>query len=205
MAKVRLASKRCGAQLRKKPGVFCRQPAGYKTPHLGEGKCYLHGGLTPVRHGRYSSLQHTRLKSLIEELQKSDRDVLDLEPEAQLMRAMLIDYVNRYDTFVEQLDMWYGDLNRDRVDNGLPPIPKRIPSLDDASALLESISRVVERIHKIKKDGAISLTMFRHLLQHMGIIVARHVDNETALANIEKEWGQLAVDPKAPMLSDTED
>lgn len=189
------ASAQCGAKLRNKDRI-CKNTAGFKTPHQGEGRCYLHGGLTPVRHGRYSKLNHSRLKGLLEELKQNDQDVLDLEPEAQLMRAMLIDYVNRYEDFVEQLETWYDAFNRDRAEDGLPPIPKRIPNLDDASALLESISRVVERIHKIKKDGAISLSLFRHLLQEMGVVVARHVSDETTLNNIEQDWGKLSADPR---------
>lgn len=38
----------CAAQLPNKPqGVTCKQPAGYRTPHLGTGRCYRHGGSTP--------------------------------------------------------------------------------------------------------------------------------------------------------------
>jgi uncharacterized protein YjcR len=34
----------CGAKTRK--GTPCKNPAGFRTNHLGEGKCYLHGGLS---------------------------------------------------------------------------------------------------------------------------------------------------------------
>ena len=37
----------CGAQRPNKPkGVTCRLVAGYKTDHLGVGRCYRHGGAT---------------------------------------------------------------------------------------------------------------------------------------------------------------
>lgn len=36
--------KMCGAKTRK--GTPCKNPAGFRTDHLGEGRCYLHGGLS---------------------------------------------------------------------------------------------------------------------------------------------------------------
>lgn len=34
----------CGARTRK--GTICRNPQGFRTPHFGRGRCYLHGGLS---------------------------------------------------------------------------------------------------------------------------------------------------------------
>lgn len=34
----------CGAKTRK--GMLCRNPQGFRTPHFGQGRCYLHGGLS---------------------------------------------------------------------------------------------------------------------------------------------------------------
>jgi hypothetical protein len=36
------------------PGQTCARPAGWGTEHVGFGRCKLHGGATPYRHGRYS-------------------------------------------------------------------------------------------------------------------------------------------------------
>ncbi|MCX5209806.1 hypothetical protein OG689_10970 [Kitasatospora sp. NBC_00240] len=37
----------CGAQKRQgEPGDTCRRPAGWGTPHAGNGRCKLHGGST---------------------------------------------------------------------------------------------------------------------------------------------------------------
>lgn len=45
-----LPVKRCGARTRS--GSECRKSAGWNTPHLGVGRCSLHGGCTPdhVKH-----------------------------------------------------------------------------------------------------------------------------------------------------------
>lgn len=34
----------CGAKTRS--GTMCKNPAGFRTPHFGQGRCYLHGGLS---------------------------------------------------------------------------------------------------------------------------------------------------------------
>jgi hypothetical protein len=196
--------KKCGAKLRNKDR-FCQQPAGYKTPHLGEGKCYLHGGLTPIKHGRYSKVHHVRIRSLMDQLKEQDENVLDLEPEAMLLRAVTIDYLDRYETFVEKLDAWYTCINRERADQKLPPVPRRMPELEDLKDLVEATSRVVERIHKIQKEGSIRLDTFRKLMEQMGVIVAQRVKDETTLQAIEEDWQQIMVDPRSWVRDDGEE
>jgi hypothetical protein len=48
----------CGARKRqpKHPGERCARPAGWGTEHLGFGRCKLHGGATPYKHGFYSKV-----------------------------------------------------------------------------------------------------------------------------------------------------
>lgn len=45
----------CGARKRQPRhlGERCARPAGWGTTHLGFGRCKLHGGATPYKHGRY--------------------------------------------------------------------------------------------------------------------------------------------------------
>lgn len=42
----------CGGKLNSKAaretGKTCKQPAGWKTPHPGIGRCYYHGGMQPT-------------------------------------------------------------------------------------------------------------------------------------------------------------
>lgn len=41
-----MATEKCGA--RRRDGEPCRNPAGYKTAHVGIGRCHIHGGNTPT-------------------------------------------------------------------------------------------------------------------------------------------------------------
>lgn len=194
-----MAFPRCGAKLRKKDRR-CNNMAGFRTPHHGEGRCYLHGGLTPIKHGRYSKIKHHRVRRLLDELAKQDRNVMDLEPEAQLLRAMIIDFVNRYDTFVSQLDAWYDAVNRDRTSRTptpLPPLPKRIPELGDIQGLAEGVSRIIERMHRIQKEGSLTLDTFRAATQAMGLAVARFVTDPKVLSKIEHAWADVMIDPRS--------
>lgn len=45
---------KCGGRLTRRPGMFCENPAGFKTGHQGFGRCVLHGGKTPPgdKHGK---------------------------------------------------------------------------------------------------------------------------------------------------------
>jgi len=46
----------CGAKA-KSTGVPCKLPAGYGTPHRGEGRCKIHGGIFKVTKGTHTKLQ----------------------------------------------------------------------------------------------------------------------------------------------------
>lgn len=106
----------CGAKTRS--GKPCKQKAGARTDHPGQGRCWLHGGRTPIKHGRYSQIQRPRLKELLERFH-DDPTPLDLLPEVVLLRALVTDYVERYDEVTDALLAWHnswGDRYREAVD-----------------------------------------------------------------------------------------
>lgn len=184
--------KYCNAQL--KSGDLCVKPAGWRTDHPGQGRCFHHGGRGSsgaTTHGWYSNLEHRAVAETLDGLATIDLNVMDLMPEVQLLRALTIDFVNRYETFVDALMSWYEDPQSNSR-------PRKVMDLSDASHLVESISRIVQRMHHIQSEGAISLDTFRRVTEHMGVIVARHVKNTVTLNRIEAEWMALALDTKLP-------
>lgn len=186
----------CGAK-RANREEKCKQPAGWRTEHPGEGRCRFHGGSAPIKHGRYSTIMHNRVRDRMDELARLETNVLDLQPEALLLRALTVEYVNNYDEFIEALLAWYAEPDCKQK-------PRRVMDISDASHLVEAISRIVERIHKIQNEGAVSLSTFARVTEQMGLIVAKHVKDETILDTIEKEWGNLAMDAKDPRTRKTE-
>lgn len=94
---------RCGAKNRE--GNPCGNPAGFKTDHPGVGRCHLHGGRSPAPTGRYSKINRKRLQELILEYQ-DDPDPLNLLSEVTLLRALLTEFIERFDEQDTMLTRW---------------------------------------------------------------------------------------------------
>jgi hypothetical protein len=107
---VAVAVLRCGAKTRK--GGACRNAAGFRTIHPGQGRCNMHGGLQEndgrLRTGRYSTVKHERLRELIA-AHADDADPLDIFPELAALRALFQDFVERHEAFTEALLAWHAD------------------------------------------------------------------------------------------------
>lgn len=178
---------RCNAV--KPNGWKCQLPAGSQTDHPGTGKCWIHAD--PDRADtiyRYRGIRQKTVRDRLRQMQAVERDVLNLVPDIQLVRAMVIDYVERYEELAEAILHWY-KTGKQR--------PSAVPDLGEAIKALEMISRMVERVHRINATGAISIDTFRRILEQMGIIVARHVADGRALEAIEAEWSRVVVDTRS--------
>ena len=180
---------------RKRDGTLCKSPAGARTDHPGQGRCSWHGGKAAnhgsraLVHGWASQVQHTRVSEILDQIAKIDHDAMDLVPELNLLRAMTVDWINRYDVFVDALMAWYEDPESNSK-------PRRILDITDAASLVESISRVAQRLHQIQSEGSISMETFKRVTENMGMIVARYVKDPLVLNRIEFDWMQLAMDSK---------
>lgn len=187
--KPKQSNHKCGAKNRQ--GKPCGHENGWGTDHPGEGRCRLHGGATPIKHGRYSTITRRSIRQKMDAL-AADKNPLDLEPDLLLLRALLVDYIERYDSFVEALFAWHESY----INNGgSAPKPIQLLDISDASSIIEKVSRVVERVHKIRGENSLSFETFRRLMEQMGLAVAKHVDADT-VGRIEAEWGAISVDGK---------
>ena len=182
-------------------GKTCKNFAGFRTNHPGVGRCFKHGGnvqkkfvdnLTlEKKNGRYSGIQHRGIAEVMEQLANQQEDVMDLIPEANLLRAMIVDYINRYDLFVDALMAWYNDPHSKMR-------PRKVMDISDCVTLIEGVSRIVHRYHQIQSEGSITLETFRRVMEQMGIIVASNIADEAVLKRIEQQWSRLVIDSKAP-------
>jgi hypothetical protein len=157
----------------KSTGNQCGNRAGFKTDHVGEGKCHLHGGLTPIKHGRYSKVKNEETRRLFEE-HSQDANPLDLLPELALLRALTENFINRYDEFVEALLAWheadqedYHDKRFGNMDDPPPFVfrPPEIVDIADASRLLDRIGKMAERIYKLQIGKAILIDIDHDYLE----------------------------------------
>ena len=95
----------CG-RYAKRTGKPCLQRAGHRTTHPGDGPCWLHAG-RPIQHGRYSKIKRPRIRELIAQYE-ADPEPLNLLPELASARAMFVDFIERYDAWLEALLAWHG-------------------------------------------------------------------------------------------------
>ncbi len=66
---------RCGAKAKSNFGLPCRHVA------MKNGRCYYHGGSTPIKHGRYSKAaqaNRTQQRSIINEMRQASVALSDL-------------------------------------------------------------------------------------------------------------------------------
>jgi hypothetical protein len=207
--------KYCGAKTRlgaKHP--HCRQRAGHRTDHVGQGRCTLHGGSTPLTTGRgsrnvprYARILRPRVKELIEQFE-ADPDPLNILSELAFARAVLVDFVERYDAHSEALIAWHNSFTKVGMLSAyagkpIAPVekPTQILDVSDAMRHIDTITKIVERIEKIRAANAISRQDLVRLMGQLGNAVERHVrsaipDDERALAvlrAIRQDWLTLAV------------
>jgi hypothetical protein len=190
--------KPCGATTR--AGNACKKQAGWGTDHIGEGKCRLHGGATPIRHGRYSKITRPRLRELLDQYE-NDPAPLDLLPEVQLLRALLTDWVERYDEFTDALLAWHDSWRTGEAAGK----PTKVLDITAAAGLVDKVGAMVDRIEKTKREGSITLETLDRVLEQLGMEVVHALTEEVrdaatrakVLRNIERRWNTIRVDPAA--------
>jgi hypothetical protein len=224
---------RCNAT--KMNGEPCWRLAGARTDHMGYGRCSLHGGKTPVIHGRYSKLKHLRVAKRMEEIEQ-DPDPLNILPELALLRALTIDYIERYEENTEAVLAWHQSYvarplsgeriealqrildecerrmreyeepseeewaalahSRDTIDRlaaAQTNKPRQVLDLAAAKDLLAEVTKMVERIERIRSQDAISRPELLRVMTHMGRVVEMFVKDPTTLDKIRNNWLQLHI------------
>lgn len=231
---------KCGARLKR--GGICGQRAGARTDHEGAGKCWLHGGLTPIRSGRYSSIQREALRDLIAR-HEADPDPLNILPELAAARALFQDFVERYDEWRAALLAWH----RSEIGNNRPMRPDKVAALKriltdweaeradeagedaddlpqqerellqdardvldwlseapegkphdvldvaDAYRIVSEVTKIVERIERIRAANAVSRGDFLRVMTEMGRVVEAYVRDAATQQKIREGWLQIRV------------
>lgn len=193
---------RCGARLKSKAGASCSKSAGWRTDHPGQGKCYLHGGATPIKHGRYSSVQRVDFRERIAKFE-ADPDPLNLAPEVALLRAFVEDFIDRWEAIYGPggaLLAWHASFQADS-DN---PKPKQLPDFSALTGLVDRVGRMVERVHKMKNEGAITMLTLNRVVEQMGADLVAAINeagipqsqSDQLLENVERRWQSIKLDAR---------
>jgi hypothetical protein len=187
---------------------YCKQHAGHRTPHQGTGRCWLHGGCASVAritHGRYSTLKTVRLQELVRQYE-ADPDPLSMLSELALARAVLVDYLERYRENNAALLAWHeswrvqsADLHGTEGNGAVATVPQhatkplKVLDISDVYKQVEAITRICERIERLRMDNAISRPELLRILGAMARGVEMYVLDPHVLEQIKQSWGEIRV------------
>ena len=184
-----MTAPKCGAKKKQGPGR-CTQRAGWGTDHVGQGKCKLHGGATPIRSGIYSDIKRTELRKLIEEHAKNP-DPLNILPELAAARALFQDFVDRYDVWLGALLAWHDSFTDPKQAEAAKP--RQMVDLADGVRIVAEITKIAERIEKIRSQNAVSRSDLLRIMEEMGRYVERHVKDSKARERIKDGWLSIRI------------
>jgi hypothetical protein len=142
-----------------------------------------------------------RLQELIAENEELD-DPLNLLPDLAKLRAIIVDFIERYDQHSSALIAWhesFGDPER-------TPKPTRIIDISAAGGLLVHVGKMVALIQKQKAEGSITMATLDDVMRQMGSALVQAAqetididDTRTKLLNlVESRWGNIRIDPRKP-------
>ncbi len=195
-------------------GLPCTNTKGFHTPHPGEGLCKYHGGTAEghIKHGLYAKIKSPSLLDALARVREANVDPTDLTPEVEALRAIVLDFIERRDDYVEalidfKLSFSQGvtmAINADRthdpmlmaqacsaIASAVNERPTEVVDISGASAIIDRVGKMSERIHKIKTSQTITLDQIKKLLDNMGMSLARHVNDAGVVAAIQAEWNAL--------------
>ena len=78
----------CNARTKQRVG-YCRKPSGWGTGNPGQGRCRVHGGKSPLKHGVYSKILPVKFHELLEDVQPEE--ITDLTHEMVRLTTLLIE------------------------------------------------------------------------------------------------------------------
>jgi len=152
----------CGAK-KHSDGKPCQRPAGWGTVHSGEGRCKLHGGASPIKHGRYSKLSNPLGIKIQERL--NDVNPLDMIPELALLKAML--------------DRW---ITKNGEDNEMAQ------AMAGAIPLVDGIRKTVDTIHKMQTRDLLTSREMETAIQQLIIIISEEVKDPETIQRISSRF-----------------
>lgn len=195
--------KHCGAKKRKSdPSTVCMNVAGFKTTHVGVGRCHLHGGSTPVKHGLYSKhVQSQVLSEAIDEI-RLDPALGALDDELSVVKALL---QSRLDLYSEQLQDHERAMTLVRegveTDQHVPPAP----SLDDLVKLIDAINRLAGTNFNMKfaRKYSIPITELEALLGQIASLFMSLCDRYGIGDDAKREFAEGVRDMRVSRPLDT--
>ncbi len=134
----------------KQSGQRCKRAAA-----KGREVCVIHGGKSPgapIKHGRYSKYGSEKLAAKIEDFKQGD--ALDLSDELATQRALLAEYMTRFETM---------SMTRDDIGTIM--------------GWFDSVGRMAERINKMRNEDTLTAVEVAALQARAVDMVMRYFDD----------------------------
>jgi len=158
----------CGAKLRGKNAKCQKSP-------MANGKCRLHGGLTPSGtdsanfiHGKYSYALKGKLAEKFQKA-KEDPSPLDLSDELHLQRAVLGQYIE-------------DSSNKKKL---------RVGELFNLSMLAKDVVKTGATISKLRNDQALTIAEIKFIQKGMNLLMEKYVPDPDKRRNFIEELRRL--------------
>lgn len=184
---------------------YCKAKAGAGTDHAGVGRCRWHRGNGTVTHGlyrRYEPIHVESLRQLIERFE-ADPDPLNMLPELAALRALFVDWINRYQDWRDALLAWYAMMGRRRDQDQVvativnqvlnDAAPRQVLDISDGYRLLSEASKVIERIEKIAAENAISRKDLNRVMAEQLRVLREEVKDDEAVKRVIDGWYRIRV------------
>lgn len=191
---------RCGAKTR--GGGTCKQAQGARTDHPGDGRCWLHGGDTPIKHGFDSTVHAARLKDRIAR-HLGNPDPTNLLPELAQLRAFAEELMERWELIYGvdgALLAWHESYQK----GGQEPKPRQLPDFSAVTTVVDRVGAMVDRIQKHRADQLVSYETLNRALELfaaevVGAMKDVGIDEDAIaaiIANTQSRWRTVRLDPK---------
>lgn len=157
-----MAAPKCGRPRKHNMGP-CTQPAGWGTNHPGEGACKLHGGCSPIKHGRYSQIKGHLGKKIQEHF--SNPNPLDLLPELASLSALLEIWLTKNDT---------KEMAAQAMSGAIP--------------LIDGIRKTVDTIHKMQTRELLTSREMEMGIMELSRIISEEVKDPDVITRIANRF-----------------
>lgn len=157
---------RCEAKT--KSGSPCNRPAGWGTHHVGVGKCKLHGGASPVKHGLYSKYAKHSLAEVVQSL-VNDPELVNLRQQIAFKQALILGRLNQLGSEMTQDDLRF---------------------LADLS---EKVARDIERLNKIEhgEKYVLQVAEVQTVVQQITLIIHQEISDEHVIERVAERLQKL--------------
>ncbi len=149
-----------------------------------------------------------RIRGLIDKIDSTIEDIDSLRPEAILLKALVVDNVERYDKLSQQLDAWHtsfdppfvqlmseSDPNKvialvNELRKTITKRPRQLPDPVGISTVIDRIRKITETIHKMQTEDSMTRSQVEIIVERLAVVVAQEVPDEM-MGVIESRWRRI--------------